>query len=809
MPTTASEPLQVLVVDDDSALIRTLSDILKLHGYATQTAKSGGEGLRMAEEQSPALALVDLRLPDMEGTELAAKLHEMSDLTQVIVLTGNASVESAVAAMREHSIDYLLKPVQIEQLLRAMNTAGERWQRRQIEQRLKESEERYRMLFDANPQPLWVYDRDTLKFLAVNEAAVRTYGYSQEEFARMSIADIRRSEDVPAMLERARKPADGQSGLFAHRRKDGTVIDVEITSNDIEFAGRDARLVLPVDVTERLSAARELAARERQQAVVADIGTRALVTESASQLFGDAVTLVTQTLAVRHSAILERRSEGTSLVLRAGMGWSQDPVNVSFVAASDDTIAGLTVRTREPTIVTDLERDDRFPGSIRLRTHYNVRSAVAVVIPGPAHPYGVLAAFDVKPRQFTHDHVHFLQAMAHVLGSAIQRERTESAFRQSQRLEAVGQLSGGIAHDFNNLLTAISGYSEMIRAGLPKGHALHEDVDEVLKASHRAAGLTRQLLAFSRQQVLQPRVLNLNDIIVETQKMLTRVIGEHIEVSTALEPDLGLVKADPGQIEQVLLNLCVNARDAMPEGGRITIETQNTTLDLSLARSDVADAQRPYTMLVVTDTGIGMDEDTKARIFEPFFTTKDPEKGTGLGLATVYGIVQQSGGDIWVYSEPGHGTTFKIYLPIVNEAAQAALPVEAITPAGGTETVLLAEDDPAVRRLAKRVLESVGYTVLLSANGAEARDAAQMHDGRIDLLMTDMIMPGINGAQLAELLRQDHPDLRVLYMSGYTDSAVVRRGLVDGGSFFLQKPFSAEGLAKKVRDVLDAKDSAA
>jgi signal transduction histidine kinase/DNA-binding response OmpR family regulator len=686
--TTAADPLPVLVVDDDSALIRTLSDILKLHGYAPATAASGNEGLRMAEARTPALAVVDLGLPDMEGTELAARLHALSELTQVIVLTGNASLESAVAAMRGNSIDYLLKPVQIPQLLAAMNTAGERYQRRSVEQQLAESQQRYRTLYE-------------------------------------------------------------------------------------------------------------------QQAVVAEFGTRALVADNAA-LFADAVAVVTKTLDVKHASILERRTEGSQLVLRAGMGWSHDKVNVALVPISDDTVAGRTIRTREPVIVNDLQNDDRFPSSTSLRDRYHVRSAVAVIIPGPVQPYGVLGAFDVQERQFTHDQVHFLQAIAHVLGSAIERERTELQMRQSQRLEAVGQLSGGIAHDFNNMLTAISGYSEIIRAGLPKGHALHEDVDEVLKAAQRAAGLTRQLLAFSRQQVLQPRVLNLNDIVADTEKMLKRVIGENIDMSTDLAADLGLIKADPGQIEQVLLNLCVNARDAMPEGGQITIETQNVRLDLSLARNDVEKTRKPYVMLAVSDTGIGMDAETRARIFEPFFTTKDPEKGTGLGLATVYGIVTQSGGDIWVYSEVGQGTAFKIYLPVVDEQADAVMTGKTAAPKRGTETVLLAEDDPAVRRLAKRVLEDAGYTVLIAANGIEARDAARRHGGPIQLLMTDMIMPGISGAQLAEQLRKENQELRVLYTSGYTDSAVVRRGLVERGSFFLQKPFSAEGLAMKVREVLDA-----
>src|SRR5436309_3153503 len=375
---------------------------------------------------------------------------------------------------------------------------------------------------------------------------------------------------------------------------------------------------------------------------------------------------------------------------------------------------------------------------------------------------------------------------------------------QSQKMEAVGRLAGGIAHDFNNLLTVITSYSDLLLEDLAPGDAKRDDVEQVRKAADGAAALTRQLLAFSRQQVLEPRVVSLSAVVSGVQKILRRVIGEDIELAITLAPDLGAVRADVGQLEQVLMNLAVNARDAMPTGGRLTIETANVEHDPDYARDQEAAAVRRFAMLAVSDTGCGMDEATKARIFEPFFTTKEPGKGTGLGLATVYGIVQQAGGFIWVYSEPDQGTTFKIYLPQV----EAPLEGRAVGAAPGdlprgTETILLVEDAAAVRAVTRQVLERQGYTVLEAAHGAAALQTAAGHPGPIHLLLTDVVMPVLSGRQLADQLARLRPDAKVLYASGYTDDAVVRHGVLEAGISYLQKPFTADSLARKVREVLD------
>jgi PAS domain S-box-containing protein len=388
------------------------------------------------------------------------------------------------------------------------------------------------------------------------------------------------------------------------------------------------------------------------------------------------------------------------------------------------------------------------------------------------------------------------------------RNELEQQFRQVQKMEAIGRLAGGVAHDFNNLLTAMMGYAAMAADSLPPDHAAHADLEGIQKTAQRAANLTRQLLAFARRQIIEPRVLNLNDLILNVEKMLRRLISEDIKLTTILAPDLAPLKADPGQLEQVLLNLVVNARDAMPNGGELTIETANVSLDHDYARRHAEVMPGDYVLLAVSDTGVGMTEEVKSRLFEPFFTTKEVGKGTGLGLATCFGIVKQNEGHIRAYSELGVGTTFKIYLPQVEGVATPLVRPEPIDIlAQGTETILLAEDEITVRDLAAQSLRQQGYTVLEAADGLEALDLAQSQPKReIHLLLTDMIMPRLGGANLAEQLRAVRPQIKVLFMSGYTDSTIIRYGLPKTGSAFLQKPFSPQRLVQKVREVLDIEE---
>jgi len=383
--------------------------------------------------------------------------------------------------------------------------------------------------------------------------------------------------------------------------------------------------------------------------------------------------------------------------------------------------------------------------------------------------------------------------------------RSEEQLRQVLKLEAVGRLAGGIAHDFNNILTAVGGHATLLLDEIRPGDPLRADIEEIKRGVDRAASLTRQLLAFSRKQVLKPRVLDLTSVVAETERMLRRLIGEDIDLRTSAEAGLGRVLADPGQIQQVILNLAVNARDAMPDGGRLSIELDNVDVDEEMGRRHVP-VQPPgrYVRLTVSDTGTGIPHAIQPHIFEPFFTTKEKGKGTGLGLSTVYGIVKQSGGFIWVYSEPGQGSTFKIYLPRVEAPAEQAPPPPEVAASAGNETILLVEDEPAVRDLAQRILRRKGYRVVTAPNGQEALDFVKRHSGPLDLLVTDLVMPQMDGRELAQRLAALRPGLRVLFMSGYTGDTIAQRGVLDPDVAFIEKPFGPEGLARKVREILDA-----
>ncbi len=409
---------------------------------------------------------------------------------------------------------------------------------------------------------------------------------------------------------------------------------------------------------------------------------------------------------------------------------------------------------------------------------------VSLVLRSHLTPRGAVEFFSVTARDIT------------------ERKRAEEELRQAQKMEAVGRLAGGVAHDFNNVLTVIKGNAQLLLLEVPEGHPMREEITEIDGAASRAAALTQQLLALSRKQVLQPRVLDLNAVVLRTEKMLHRLIGEDVELLTVLDSSLGQVLADPGQMEQVIMNLAVNARDAMPHGGRLVIQTENVREGSS--GGDEERGQRSYVVLEVSDTGSGMHPTIQERIFEPFFTTKEQGKGTGLGLSTVYGIVQHSGGYIRVESQEGAGTTFRIYLPQRDGTSYTSCEPVRAAPLGGTGTVLLVEDEAPVRNVARRALQGLGYRVLEASGGAEAIEIAKDHAVRIDLLLTDVVMPGMSGPRLAELLMSDRPDLQVLYMSGYIGDMLDQHGVNEPGAAFLQKPFAPEDLAQKIRERLHA-----
>ncbi len=507
-------------------------------------------------------------------------------------------------------------------------------ERRAAEDALRKSESTFRLLFSHNPLPTWVFDTESLKFVQVNEAAVRQYGYTAEEFENMSVFDIRREEEHSALHEHMKdwKNPGHYQGVWKHRKKDGKVIEVEIISHRLDYAGHQYRLVVAQDITER-----------------------------------------------------------------------------------------------------------------------------------------------------------------HLL---------EEQLRQAQKMEAVGRLAGGVAHDFNNLLMVIKGHTELLMNVVALQPQVTKKIEQIDRAADRAAALTRQLLAFSRMQVLQPRVMNVNGVVEEMGKLLPRLIGEDVELILRTSADLGVIRADASQMEQIIMNLAVNARDAMPAGGKLLIETSNVELDHAYSQAHPMVPPGRYILLAVSDSGTGMDAETQSRIFEPFFTTKVQGKGTGLGLSTVYGVVKQSGGYVWVYSELGKGTSFKIYLPRVDQAEEAITTTVLSEAPRGVGTILLAEDEQEVREVAREFLESGGYTVLEARDGADALKISEKHAGAIDLLVTDMVMPGMTGLELAARIQEKRKGLNIIFMSGYSEYAAVEAVHSDTNLKLLSKPFSRAVILRAVRDRL-------
>jgi PAS domain S-box-containing protein len=884
------------------------------------------------------------------------------------------------------------------------------------------SEQQYRLLFEHNPSPMWVYDNATRAFLAVNEAAIHRYGYTREEFLSMTRRDIRVADSQLPERGAASEPVIVEDPAWngQHRKKDGSVIEVAVTSNAIAFDGHQACLALALDVTDPRRAEEALRQSELRTRLIIDTALDAVVTMNSSGVISDwsaqaesmfgwsraeAVgQLMSETivplryreahnrglkkfLTTGEGPVLNRRIEVTGLSrdgrefpielaispAKVGDTWTfsafirdlterrraeealrqeerryrelfEDvPVGLyrstpegGLIDANPAMVSMLGFPDRESLLATPapalyVNPEDRIRWSaqmkgegavldfeVRMRradgaviwardtTHVkrgpdgtvllyegvleeitgrveaeralqaNERRLIQIleavpigifvsdaagtsvfangaaqkmlgsgVIPGrgvgdlaqtnkayvagtdevyPPDRMPLLKALngvassvdDVEVREsgrvvsLAIQGAPILDSDGKVIGAVVAlndstgRKTLESQLRQTSKMEAVGQLAGGVAHDFNNLLTVIMSYGAMLLERLDPADSNREDVQEIAAAADRAAGLTRQLLAFSRQQVMQPRVVSINAVIGDLEKMLGRLIGEDIQLTTSLDPGLATIYADPGQLEQVLMNLVVNARDAMPAGGQLSICTSNSELSAESATGALHAADGDYVMLAVSDTGTGMTREVQQRLFEPFFTTKESGRGTGLGLATVYGIVNQSGGEIYVYSAVGEGSTIKVYFPrYAAKAEERPYEVKSRDTPLGTEKILLVEDDDNLRGLLARVLRKCGYSVIVAGGGLEALALVSDPEVHIDGVITDVVMPGMNGRELVDKLIESRPHIASLLMSGYTDDEVLRRGVLHGDMAFLQKPFTPDQLARKVRDVLD------
>src|SRR5882757_4606963 len=594
----------------------------------------------------------------------------------------------------------------------------------------------------------------------------KVLGYSLDELKKSSSFAQIHPEDVDRVRqagEEARRSGIGRPLEYRVRHKDGSWRVLESTASVIRDSKGDPEKLVIVnrDVTERKRAAEAL---ERSES-----SFRSVVEDAPYGIYraSIAVDLIVVNLALQKMLGYDSREE----LLQTNAG-----TQIYRHASEHEKFIQTVVQEQSfKDLELEWKRKDGAPITVRC-SGWPVKNETGAVT------YLEVFAEDVTERRVL-----------------------ERQLRMAQKMEAVGRLSGGIAHDFNNLLGVIIGYIQVMKRSLVPGNSSYEYAEEIEKASQRAVSLTRQLLAFSRQQVLEPIILNLNTLVSDMEKMLPRLIGEDIQLNLLLDPAIGQVKADPGQIEQVVMNLAVNSRDAMPDGGKLTIQTTNAELDAAFAREHAGSIPGQYVMLAVTDTGTGMDPETQAQIFEPFFTTKDRDKGTGLGLATVYGVVKQSSGYIAVDSEKGKGAYFKIYLPRIEQpvATQSEINQAPLT-VRGCETILLVEDAEPLRKLAHMFLRDNGYQVLTAADGSEAQQVAAQNAGPIHLLLTDVVMPGINGRVLAEQLAPLHPAMKVLYMSGYTDSFIAGHGVLEEGLHLLHKPFTEEALMRKVRELLDA-----
>jgi two-component system, cell cycle sensor histidine kinase and response regulator CckA len=752
--------MKALLVGVGAEWESTVTRVLGMRGHEQSSIGDGRRALELLADLKPALIVVQGPLSDMGAAEFCRSARGLAAGEDAIILVITNRHDELDVVLDAGATD--LYPTSLgPSALEARILIAERLVIQHA--KLRDRELRFRRLFEAGVAGVVITDLDG-NFKEANPAFLRMLGYCAEDVAKGVVNWERITPPhrlVPDIEERSQLRTTGFLPLMEREylHKDGRRIAALVGSAALE--GSTECISYVTNITERKQAEAALRASEERYRVLFD-------QSPLPKFLYDHETR--RYLMVNAAAI-------------ATYGYSRD----EFLSMTLDDLQPAADVGGVANLVATLEAGVNKIGAYRHKKKNGRNIDV-----------------DITLQKF------FMAERPCVLAVALdttERNRLESQLRQAQKMEAIGSLAGGVAHDFNNLLSVILSYSKMLAESLKPGDPMRADLEEISQAGRRAADLTRQLLAFSRQQLLEPRALDLNAVIHGVAKMLRRLVGEDVELSVVGNPELGTVRADQGQVEQVLVNLVVNSRDAMPEGGKLTIETANVVLDASYAADHPGVDAGPYVMLAVTDTGVGMDAATKERIFDPFFTTKEMGSGTGLGLATVFGIVQQSGGNIWVYSEPGLGTTIKVYLPKADGPCDAPVAVAPETSdTRGSETILLVEDEESVRVLTRTILERQGYRVIEAQSGGDALLICEQHTATIHLLLTDVVMPRMSGRKLAERLSTLRPAMRVLYMSGYTDDSIVRHGVLESGVAFLQKPITPEALARKLREVLDSQN---
>ena len=775
-----SETFRVLIVEDlptDAELSER--EIRKALGSCDfRRVETREDYLETLEHYRPGLIVSDFKLPRFDGLSALQLALERCPEVPFIVLTGSMNEDTAVECMKAGAWDYVIKE-HVKRLgpavLNALEQRRVRSERKAAEKLVLQQRATLNAVLESADSPIFALDRE-YRYIAFNRAHAATMKalYGADIQLGEKLAEF---QDVPADWQAAKGNIDRALG-------GETVLEAAFSGGEGPFRRFFEVAHHPVGTASGEIVGVSVFAREVTARMHAEEELR----------FKNLILSTQQEASIDGILVVDVEGKIISSNRRFAEMWGI-AADVLASGADDRALQSVMDQLARPEDFIDEVRrlyaapEEKSRDEVALKDGRTLDRYSAPMIGADGKHFGRVWYFrDITERK---------RAEAN-------REALEQQLRVSQKMEAIGSLAGGVAHDFNNLLSVILSYTGFATDAIPADDPIRSDLLEVKKAAQAAAALTRQLLAFSRKQMLQSVPVSVNEIAARVEKMLRRILGEDIDFVQILASDLGVVLADPGQMEQVLMNLVVNARDAMPAGGKLTIETCNVEVDEEYAARHVAVSPGPYVQLAVTDTGCGMDEATKAKLFEPFITTKEKGKGTGLGLSTVYGIVKQSGGNVWVYSEPGQGTTFKIYLPRVLAAAVAAArPAAAPARSTGTETIVVVEDEEALGRVAKRALVAAGYTVLTASDGEEALRICAQHSGAIHLLLTDVVMPRMSGRALAQELANVRPTIKVLYMSGYTDDAIVHHGVLDAGTHFLAKPFTAADLTRKVREVLD------